>query len=206
MTTILFYVDTLEYLRRGGRIGSVSAWLGATLKVKPILTIDGGMQPVERVRTAGRAFERLVAHLEQRKESGCDVFAVQHIQSPAEAERLVQRGREIYGNDPVLVSEIAQPLRFLLRAQNLAQEIQSHPLLAVDVGRRGRRTRGGGGRCLGRRRETGPGGCPSTGPGDTASGRRRWGGLADAGNTESCRIDELPRGGHRDGRDRTNTG
>ena len=64
---ILVMVDTLEYLRRGGRIGAARGWIGATLKVKPILTIEGEMQPVERVRTAGRAFERLVAHLEQRQ-------------------------------------------------------------------------------------------------------------------------------------------
>ncbi|HWK28551.1 MAG TPA: DegV family protein [Solirubrobacter sp.] len=103
---LLVMVDTLEYLRRGGRIGAARAWIGATLKVKPILTIEGEMQPVERVRTAGRAFERLVAHLEQRREDGCDAFAVQHIQVPAEAERLAERGREIYGRDPELISEI----------------------------------------------------------------------------------------------------
>jgi DegV family protein with EDD domain len=103
---ILVMVDTLEYLRRGGRIGAAAAWIGATLKVKPILTIEGEMKPVERVRTAGRAFERLVAHLEQRRENGCDAFAIQHIQAPAEAERLAERGREIYGRDPEMVSEI----------------------------------------------------------------------------------------------------
>ena len=91
---VLVMVDTLEYLRRGGRIGAARAWIGATLKVKPILTIEGEMQPVERVRTAGRAFERLIAHLEQRHADGCDAFAVQHIQAPAEAERLAERGRE----------------------------------------------------------------------------------------------------------------
>ncbi len=103
---IIVMVDTLEYLRRGGRIGAAAAWIGATLKVKPILTIEGEMQPVERVRTAGRAFERLVAHLEQRREDGCDAFAIQHIQAPAEAERLAERAREIYGRDPELISEI----------------------------------------------------------------------------------------------------
>src|SRR3954447_16672816 len=103
---LLVMVDTLEYLRRGGRIGAASAWIGATLKVKPILTIEGEMQPVERVRTAGRAFERLVAHLEQRREDGCDQSAIQHIQAPAEAERLAEKGREIYGRDPELLSEI----------------------------------------------------------------------------------------------------
>jgi DegV family protein with EDD domain len=103
---LIVMVDTLEYLRRGGRIGGARAWIGATLKIKPILTIEGEMQPVERVRTSGRAFERLVAHLEQRRENGCDVFGVQHIQVPAEAERMAERGREIYGNDPVILSEI----------------------------------------------------------------------------------------------------
>src|SRR3954452_14636140 len=103
---LLVMVDTLESLRRGGRIGAARAWIGATLKVKPILTIEGEMQPVERVRTHGRAFERLVAHLEQRREDGCDAFAVQHVQVPGEAERMAERGREIYGRDPEMVSEI----------------------------------------------------------------------------------------------------
>src|SRR3954454_2960038 len=103
---LLVMVDTLEYLRCGGRIGAASAGIGATLKVKPILTIEGQMQPVERVRTAGRAFERLVAHLEARREDGCDAFAVQHIQASGEAERLAEAGRAIYGRDPELISEI----------------------------------------------------------------------------------------------------
>jgi DegV family protein with EDD domain len=103
---IIMMVDTLEYLKRGGRIGAAQAWIGATLKVKPILTIEGEVQPVERVRTASRAFERLVAHLEQRREDGCDGFVVQHVQAQGEAERLAERGRAIYGRDPELISEI----------------------------------------------------------------------------------------------------
>ncbi len=103
---IIMMVDTLEYLRRGGRIGAAQAWIGATLKVKPILTIEGEVQPVERVRTASRAFERLVAHLEQRREDGCDGFVVQHVQALAEAERMAERGREIFGRDPEVISAI----------------------------------------------------------------------------------------------------
>jgi DegV family protein with EDD domain len=103
---LLVAVDTLEFLRRGGRIGAARAWIGATLKVKPILTIEGEMQPVERVRTATRAFERLADHLQQRKDDGCDQFAVQHTNAAETAERLAERGREIYGTDPVIVSEI----------------------------------------------------------------------------------------------------
>ena len=49
-----FAVDTLEYLQRGGRIGAAQAWLGGALKIKPILTFDGEIVPIERVRTAGR--------------------------------------------------------------------------------------------------------------------------------------------------------
>jgi DegV family protein with EDD domain len=103
---VLVAVDTLEFLRRGGRIGAARAWIGATLKVKPILTIDGEMQPVERVRTSARVFERLVDHLQQRKDDGCDAFGVQHTNAPDVAERLAERGRELYGADPVILSEI----------------------------------------------------------------------------------------------------
>jgi len=103
---VLLAVDTLEFLRRGGRIGAARAWIGATLKVKPILTIDGEMLPVERVRTNGRAFERLVDHLVQRRESGCDGFAIQHTHALEQAEQLAERGREIYGRGPEALSEI----------------------------------------------------------------------------------------------------
>ena len=50
-----FSIDTLEYLRRGGRIGGAQAWLGTTLKIKPILTVEAQITPVERVRTSRRA-------------------------------------------------------------------------------------------------------------------------------------------------------
>ena len=59
---IWFCLDTLEYLRRGGRIGKAQAWLGGTLKIKPILSLEYEIVPVERVRTAGRAFERMVRY------------------------------------------------------------------------------------------------------------------------------------------------
>ena len=103
---LLFAVDTLEYLRRGGRIGAAQAWVGSALKIKPILSIDREILPVERVRTAGRAFERLVEHLTTLREAGNDVFFVQHIQAHDVAQRLAERGREIYGRPPEFVSEI----------------------------------------------------------------------------------------------------
>jgi DegV family protein with EDD domain len=103
---IMFAVDTLEYLRRGGRIGGAQAWIGSALKVKPILSIDREILPIERVRTAGRAFERMVEHLAALHDDGADMFFVQHIQAHDVASRLAERGREIYGRPPEFVSEI----------------------------------------------------------------------------------------------------
>jgi DegV family protein with EDD domain len=101
-----FAIDTLEYLRRGGRIAAAQAWLGSALRIKPILTVDAEITPIERVRTSGRAFERLVDYLASRREDGADGWVIQHIQAPRECARLVERGREIFGTDPVFVSEI----------------------------------------------------------------------------------------------------
>ena len=101
-----FAVDTLEYLRRGGRIGSAQAWLGTALKIKPILALESEITPFERVRTSRRAFERMVELLRSRHAAGRDGWAVQHIQAPGEAAALVERGREIFGGEPAFVSEI----------------------------------------------------------------------------------------------------
>jgi DegV family protein with EDD domain len=103
---ILFAVDTLEFLRRGGRIGGAQAWIGSTLKIKPILAIESEIVPIERVRTWGRAFERMVDHLSALREDGNDRFFVQHIQAPDQAEKLAQRGEAIYGRPPEFVSEM----------------------------------------------------------------------------------------------------
>jgi len=101
-----FSIDTLEFLRKGGRIGGAQAWLGSTLKIKPILTVEAQITPVERVRTSKRAFERMVDLLRERADAGADGWMVQHIQAPAEAEELQARGKEIFGSDPVTFSEI----------------------------------------------------------------------------------------------------
>ncbi len=103
---IWFCVDTLEYLRRGGRIGKAQAWLGGTLKIKPILSLEYEIVPVERVRTAGRAFERMVRYAEELRDSGADGWVVQHIQAPEQCERLVGRCREIFDSEPLFTSEV----------------------------------------------------------------------------------------------------
>jgi DegV family protein with EDD domain len=103
---IWFCVDTLEYLRRGGRIGAAAALLGGALKIKPILTFETEITPVERVRTSARAFERMVDYMKARRDDGADGWVVQHVQARERAEALVERGREVFGSDPLFVSEI----------------------------------------------------------------------------------------------------
>jgi DegV family protein with EDD domain len=101
-----FAVETLEYLRRGGRIGGAAALLGSALKIKPILTFTEEITPLERVRTSARALDRLLAYLETHKAGGADAWVIQHVQAPEVAERIAERGREIFGTDPIFLSEI----------------------------------------------------------------------------------------------------
>ncbi len=103
---IWFCIDTLDFLRRGGRVGKAQAWLGGTLRIKPILSLEYEITPVERVRTAGRAFERMVQYIHELHENGADAWVVQHIQAEQQAQRLIERGREIYGSEPLFVSEV----------------------------------------------------------------------------------------------------
>jgi DegV family protein with EDD domain len=103
---IWFCLDTLEYLRRGGRIGKAQAWLGGTLKIKPILSLEYEITPVERVRTAGRAFERMVQYAQELHAGGADGWVVQHIQAPEQAQRLIDRCREIFDSEPIFTSEV----------------------------------------------------------------------------------------------------
>jgi DegV family protein with EDD domain len=105
-----FAIDTLEYLRRGGRIGGARAWIGSALKIKPILTLEEEISPIERVRTRNRSIERLRDYARQHHEDGFDAWVVQHIQDPQTAEALIEDGREIFGCEPAFVSEIGPVL------------------------------------------------------------------------------------------------
>src|ERR671910_3139687 len=105
-----FAIDTLEFLKRGGRIGAASAWIGSTLRVKPILTVENEMTPVERVRTSTRAFERMVDYARQRHDSGADAWSAQHINAPDQCAALVERCTAVFGCEPTIVSEIGPVL------------------------------------------------------------------------------------------------
>jgi len=107
---VWFAVDTLEFLRRGGRIGAARALIGSTLKIKPILTFEEEVTPVEQVRTRSRARERLTDYARQRHEAGADGWVAQHIQEPEMAEQMIEECRPIFGRDPAYVSELGPVL------------------------------------------------------------------------------------------------
>lgn len=110
-STSLFYVDTLEYLRRGGRIGAAAALLGSALAVKPLLKIvDGRIGSLEKVRTAGRALARL-EELAVTAADGRQVdVAVAHLANPDRAEALAEGLRRRFegqlGDRDVAVGEV----------------------------------------------------------------------------------------------------
>ena len=88
-TRTLFVVDTLEHLRRGGRIGSAAAILGSALAVKPLLHVqDGRVVPLEKVRTSARALHRLVQRTVETAGGQPVSIAVHHLAAPERAEHL----------------------------------------------------------------------------------------------------------------------
>ena len=94
-TRTFFVVDTLEHLRRGGRIGSAAAIVGSALAVKPVLhMVDGRVVPLEKVRTFGRAQGRLVQRAVEAAGDGPVSLAVHHLSSPERAERVAGELRE----------------------------------------------------------------------------------------------------------------
>lgn len=95
-SSTLFYVDTLEYLRRGGRIGRAAQYFGSALAIKPLLQLrDGVVEPLARVRTSGRAIARL-EELTQQSVSQMDApvgvdVAVMHLGAQGRAEEVAER-------------------------------------------------------------------------------------------------------------------
>lgn len=106
--TVVFYVDTLEHLRRGGRIGKANALLGSALAIKPILGLaDGAIVPLERVRTSSKAIARLEELAVAAAGSRAVDVAVHHLDSAERAERLAERLRlRIEGLEDLRVVEL----------------------------------------------------------------------------------------------------
>lgn len=98
-------LDTLEFLRKGGRIGRASAMLGSALQLKPVVQVrEGVVEPVERVRTYRRALERLASIYAEL--APFDEVAVLHLGAPDAADRLVERVREHQPDVNVVTGQI----------------------------------------------------------------------------------------------------
>ena len=112
-STTYFYVDTLEFLRRGGRIRPAAALVGTALSVKPLLTVsDGEIRPIERVRTESRALARLeelgLAALARAGGRSVHIdVAVHHLDNPEGAARLVRRLQDQVACREITVTEVS---------------------------------------------------------------------------------------------------
>jgi DegV family protein with EDD domain len=90
--TALFYVDTLEYLRRGGRVGKAAALLGTALSIKPLLRlVDGHIEPLERIRTSTKAIARLEELAIGAAGDAVVDVTVHHLAAAERAEHLMTR-------------------------------------------------------------------------------------------------------------------
>jgi DegV family protein with EDD domain len=105
---LLFTVDTLEFLRRGGRIGRARAWAGTLLHVKPILTIDREVIPLKRVRGNQKAMQTFVDEFTSRTQDRSSLrVGIAHAQAPERAEQL---RRMVAGERPQAEVEIVTTL------------------------------------------------------------------------------------------------
>jgi DegV family protein with EDD domain len=104
---LIFVLDTLEYLRRGGRIGGARAMLGSLLNVKPILQIENGqVEPLEQPRSRAKALKRLLEILEERAGSKPLHASVLHAQSPKDAAMLEEQVRSRFNCKEFYMTEI----------------------------------------------------------------------------------------------------
>ena len=101
-------LDTLEYLRRGGRIGRAAAWAGAVLQIKPVITIDGGeVAPVARLRTRAKAVEFILERLRDEIKPDRPLHAgIIHANSPQEAADLAEEVRRRFQPEELIISGI----------------------------------------------------------------------------------------------------
>lgn len=106
---VRFGVDTLDYLRRGGRIGRAQGLLGSTLQIRPILKLDGGPgsqnETVEKIRTSAKMRQRLLRFFDEFAAEGLDAWMVMHVMAPEIVEEFLEAGRNVFGTDPLAICE-----------------------------------------------------------------------------------------------------
>ncbi|MFH2040025.1 MAG: DegV family protein [Chloroflexota bacterium] len=103
---IIFTVDTLEYLHKGGRIGGGTAFLGSALKIKPILYVkDGRIEPLEKQRTQNRAIARLLELIEEKVGTSETIFAILHCDAEEEANKLGEQVKAKFNCADLIVAE-----------------------------------------------------------------------------------------------------
>jgi DegV family protein with EDD domain len=108
-TGVLFAVDTLEFLHRGGRIGGASRFLGTALNIKPILEIsEGRVEPIERVRTRSKSIDRLIELAEERIAGRKPVqLASIHANAPEDAKNLLEKATKHFGSNAGFSADVS---------------------------------------------------------------------------------------------------
>jgi len=108
-TGVYFVVDTLEFLHRGGRIGGAQRFLGTLLNMKPVLTLEGGrVEAVERVRTKGKAIERVLELVGEKIKGKTPVrMATLHANAAEEARQLLERATTMFHAEESIFSEVS---------------------------------------------------------------------------------------------------
>ncbi len=102
---IFVVLETLEFLRRGGRIGKAQALVGSVLSLKPVLTIrDGQVTPLERVRTWRKALDRMFELI--REQGPLEALAVYHVGNESDAKAMAERLSDLVSPDEILIGEI----------------------------------------------------------------------------------------------------
>ena len=109
LSNLIFVVDTLEFLHRGGRIGGAKRFLGTALNLKPLLTVvDGRIDALESVRTKAKATERMLDLIEQRIGNRRPLrLSPLHAGSPAEAQALMKAAQDRFHPDECILSEVS---------------------------------------------------------------------------------------------------
>jgi DegV family protein with EDD domain len=108
-TNVVFAVDTLEYLHKGGRIGGAKRFLGSMLNIKPILEMrDGRIEPVDQVRTHKRALDRMIELTRDRSAEEQPLrMAIMHSNVPDQAKQLQETVEQLFSPEEIFLSELS---------------------------------------------------------------------------------------------------